>query len=145
MAKEKITMSADDISSKWGRNLKNAVSDMQAGVDRVSTNPMEKAIAKKDKMKTNLVASIDNGRWESGMRKVSLSDWKTKTKSKIAERMGSGVDNAMTKRKQFDQWLVPVVQSGMDVVNAMPDMTIQDSKNRMNAFVDHMYNNKYKA
>ena len=122
MAKEKVTMSSSEISEKWGRNMKNAVTDMQNGVDRVTTNPMEKAIAKKDKMKQNLIKSLDDGTWESRMRKVSLSDWKTKTKSKIAERMGSGVDNAMTKRKEFDAWLVTTVQAGMDKGNALPDM-----------------------
>ncbi|MGD9162128.1 MAG: hypothetical protein PVG39_27200 [Desulfobacteraceae bacterium] len=145
MAKEKVTMTANEISDKWGRNMKNAVSDMQAGVDRVTTSPMEKAIAKKDKMKQNLMESIDNGSWENGMRKVTLSDWKTKTKSKIGERMGSGVDNAMSKRREFDSWLVNTVQAGMDKVNAMPDLTLQDNINRMTTMVQHMASNKYKT
>lgn len=144
MAKDKITMTAADISEKWNRSMKNAVPDIQRGIERVSVSPMEKAVAKQDKMLQNLTQSIQSGRWAAGMKNVSLSDWKAKTSSKVGERMASGVDNAMSKRKAFDSWLVPVIQAGMDKVKSMPDMTITDSKNRMNAFIDHMYANKYK-
>lgn len=145
MSKEKVTMSASDISSKWNKNMKNAVTDIQAGIDRVTTNPMEKAIAKQDKMKANLNAAIDNGTWAKQMGKVSMSDWKTKTKTKVGERLSSGVDGAMNKRKEFDNWLVGRINSGLDKVNAMPDMTLQDSINRAAAMMTHMASEKYKA
>lgn len=144
MAQRKVVMSAAEISAKWNRNTKNAVTDMQAGVDRVTENPMEKAVAKKDKMKQNLIRSLDDGTWEASMRKVTLAGWKEKTKAKIGERLASGVDGAMSKRQAFDTWLVPTVSAGMDKVAGMPDLTLQDNINRMVAMVNHMAANKYK-
>lgn len=145
MAKEKVTLSANDISEKWNRNIKNAVTDIQAGIDRVTESPMTKAVAKQDKMKANLVKAIDNGSWANGMNKVTLSDWKTKTKTKVGERLGSGADAAMSKRKAFDNWLVNRINAVLPNINQMPDMTLQDSINRMTTMVTHMAGEKYKA
>lgn len=144
MAKDKVTMTAADISNKWNKNMKNSISDIQAGIDRVTENPMDKAVEKQDKMKQNLVAAIDNGRWAAGMKNVTLNDWKSKTKAKVGERMGSGVDAAMTKRQKFDQWNVNNLNNILPEINAMPDMTLQDSINRMTTFVQRMAANKYK-
>lgn len=145
MAKEKVTLTPDKISDKWNRRMKTAIPDIQAGIDSVTDSPMEKAVAKQDKMKSKLIESIDNGTWANRMRKVSLSDWKSKTKAKVGERMSGGVDAAMPKRKAFDTWLVGRLNGVMPKIKAMPDMTMEDSVNRVRALMDHMSSEKYKS
>ena len=144
MAKDKVSMTAADISDKWNRNMKNSISDIQRGIDRVSESPMLKAVEKKDKMKQNLVASIDNGTWEKQMSSVNLSDWKNTTKTKVGERMGSGVDNAMNKRKSFDTALVNHLNSVLPKIKSMPDMTLQDGINRATEMIKAMAGMRYK-
>jgi ElaB/YqjD/DUF883 family membrane-anchored ribosome-binding protein len=145
MSSTKVNLSAAQISDKWGKRMKSSITDIQAGIDTVTESPTEKAAAKQDKMKQNLNAAIDNGRWASGLRSVSLSDWKTKTKQKVGERMSSGVDAGMPKRQKFDQYLVSTLNGVMPEINSMPDMTLEDSVNRVRKLMTHMRDNPYKG
>jgi len=144
MAKTKVGLSPQEISNKWNRNMKNSVADIQRGIDGVSEAPGEKAAAKADKMLQNLTASVTSGKWAAQVAAVPLADWKTKTKEKVAQRLAGGVDGAMGKRQQFDQYLASTLNGVLPQVAAMPDMTIEDSVNRVRAVMEHMHNNPYK-
>lgn len=143
MAK-KVKLSADEISEKWGRRTKAAVSDAQAGIDRVTESPAAKAVAKQDKMKANLIKSLDDGTWSKRLGAVSLEDWKEKTRKKIGERLAGGVDGAMDKRAKFDGWLVTTLNEVLPKIDAMPDMTLEDSVNRVRTLMEHMSKKPYK-
>lgn len=140
----KVKLSPVDISEKWARRTKGAVSDIQAGIDRVTESPAQKAIAKKDKMKANLLKSLDDGTWEKRLGEVSLEDWKSKTRAKVAERLAGGVDGAAAKRQKFDTHLVNTINEILPKIDSMPDMTLEDSVNRVRTFMDHMSKNPYK-
>lgn len=144
MSKGKVTLSPSQISDKWNRRMKGAITDIQAGVDSVTENPAEKAIAKQDKMLQNLTKAVNDGRWAGGLKKVTLADWKSKTKEKVGQRLASGVDGAMGKRQQFDQYLVNTLNGVLPQISNMPDMTFEDSVNRVRAVMEHMHNNPYK-
>lgn len=144
MSKSKVTMSSNDISDKWNRRMKGAVTDIQAGVNRVTENPAEKAILKKDKMLSNLTKAVNDGKWEAGLRNTTLSDWKSKTANKVGQRLASGVDEAMPKRQKFDNYLVSTLNEILPQVQNMPDMTFEDSVNKVRAVMEHMHNNPYK-
>ncbi len=144
MSKEKVSLSPTDISDKWGRRLKGAVADIQKGIDSVTVSPGEKAAAASDKMLANTTEAIANGRWGRAVAKMPLSEWKGLTKTKVAQRLAGGVDGAMGKRREFDTYLVNTVNGVLPAIAAMPDSTIEDSKARVGAFMDHMHNNPYK-
>lgn len=144
MSKMKVNLSAGDISTKWNTRMKQSVGDIQKGIDSITESPMEKAIASKDKMLQGVTAAINDGRWEAGLRKVSLADWKTKTKQKVSERLAGGVDGAMGKRREFDTWLVQTLNNVLPEIAAMPKMTIEDSANKARAMMMAMHENRYK-
>lgn len=144
MSKTKVTLSPSQISDKWNRRMKNSISDIQAGIDSVSESPMEKAAEKSEKMLQNLTNAVQSGKWANGLRKVSLAEWKQKSKEKVAQRLASGVDNAMSKRREFDQYLVNTLNAKLSEINDMPDMTLEDSVNRVRAMMQHMHDNPYK-
>lgn len=141
----KMTLSANEISEKWARRTKAAISDAVAGVNRVTENPATKAIAKKDKMLAGITAAVQSGRWANGLSKVSLEEWKTKTASKIQERTSGGIDAAAPKRQAFDNYLVATVTAGQAKVNQMADMTLEDGIARSAAMQRHMAANPYKG
>lgn len=145
MSKAKVTLSPNEISEKWNRRMKGSIPDIQRGIASVQESPMERAAANKEKMKNNLIKSVDNGKWEEGLRSVSLGDWKAKTSEKVATRMTGGVDAAMPKRQKFDNYLVNTVNAGLQEINNMPNMTLEDSIARSNAMIRHMANNPYKG
>lgn len=140
----KVMRTPEEIASKWGRNTKNAVTDMQDGVNRVTESPMQKAIAKKEKMRLGINRALDDGTWEKRLGKVTTEDWKSKTVKKIGERLPGGVDAAMSKRIAFDAHNTAVLNEVLPKIHAMPDMTIQDSVNRVAALMEHMHNRPYK-
>ena len=145
MGKSKVTLSPQQISDKWNKRMKNSITDIQTGIDAVTESPTAKAASKADKMLQNLQASVQSGKWANSLNAVSLADWKQKTKEKVAQRMATGVDQAMSKRQKFDQYLVNTINAGLGTVNSMPDMTFEDSVNRVRAMMEHMRNNPYKT
>ena len=144
MSKTKVSLSPGDISDKWGRRLKGSVADIQKGIDAVDTSPGEKAAAASDKMLANTTEAIANGRWGRAVAKMPLAEWKNLTKAKVAQRLAGGVDGAMGKRREFDNYLVSTVNGVLGQIAGMPDATIEDSVNRVRTFMEHMHNNPYK-
>lgn len=125
-------------SEKWRRNLKASVGDIQKGIDRVSVSPGEMAADKIDKMKARLIEAFDSGKVEARLRSVSLSEWKAITKKKIAERLSGGVDAAGDKFEKFSAELNSHIDAGLPTIQNMPDLTLEDSKARAVAWIEHM-------
>lgn len=128
----------NEFAEKWQRRLQSAAPDITRGINRVDTAPTEKAAQKKDKMLTNLTAAVQSGKWESGLRRVSLGDWKKAAIEKGVPRISQGVAAAGGKMTDFANQLLPFQDSLKSQVDSMPDLTLEDNINRMNAWVRGM-------
>lgn len=128
----------DEFQEKHARRLKGATEDIRRGVERVSEAPTKLAAAKKDKMRAGIVAAIDSGKWERGLNRVSLEDWKRQMVDKGVGRIAAGVDGAADKIKNFAAELLPFVDNEVKKVKGMPDVTLEDNINRMTSFVRGM-------
>jgi len=131
-------LTAAEFQEKHARRLKAAVEDVRKGIDRVTESPTEKAAAKQDKMLTNLTAAVNSGKWASGLKRVTLEDWKKKTRDVGVNRIAAGIDAAKPKVIAFAEELLPHIDRGRDKIKAMPDVTLDDNINRMVAFTRHM-------
>ncbi len=127
-----------EFAEKHARRLKAAIPDMQAGVNRVDVSPTQKAAAKQDKMKAKLVARIDDGTWAARLKAVTLDDWKSKMLEKGLGRVAGGIDAARAKVEDFASQLLPAVDAARAAVDGMPDLTLEDSINRMTAYTRKM-------
>lgn len=125
-------------ADKWGRRMQSATTDIQNGVNRVDTAPTQKAAAKKDKMLANVTQAIQSGKWEAGLNRVSLADWKTAMVQKGIPRISQGVQGATTKVTNFASQLLPFQDALQGQIQSMPDLTLADSVNRMVAWVNGM-------
>jgi hypothetical protein len=128
----------EQFQEKHARRLKAALPDMEAGVNRVTESPTLKAAAKKDKMRAGINAAIDSGKWERGLKRVSLEDWKGNMINKGIGRVAAGIDAASDKVRNFASELLPHIDTGVSSVKKMPDVTLEDSINRMTSFTRHM-------
>lgn len=144
MSREKVRMSPADVSNKWNKNLKAAVTDIVAGVGRVTESPGTAAVAKQEKMKANLITAIDDGTWANRLSAVTLGEWKDATQKKVRERLSGGVEGAMSKRRTFDTWLVGRLNGVLPEINAMPDLTLEDGIARVGTLLRHMAAERYK-
>ena len=127
-----------EFQEKHARRLKGAVEDMRRGVENVTEAPTAKAAAKADKMRANILASIDNGKWAKGLTRVSLEEWKRKTIDKGINRVASGIDGAADKVEAFASELLPHIDAAQTKIKKMPDVTLEDNINRMTEFIRDM-------
>lgn len=127
-----------EFQEKHARRLSAAVEDVRKGIDRVTVNPCELAAAKQEKMKANLVAAIDDGRWAAGLKRVTLEQWKDKAKNVGAGRIASGINAAKDKVIAFAEQLLPHIDAGQAKLKTMPDITLEDNIARMTDFIRHM-------
>jgi len=125
-------------ASKWSQNSQAAGEYIKQGVERVTEAPGKKAAAQVAKMRQNLVASLDNGKWAARVGAVSVEQWKEKMINKGLARHAQGVQEAEGKMEAFGARLLPHIASGQMKIEKMPDLTLQDSKNRAVAWIDHM-------
>ena len=127
-----------EFREKHARRLKAAIPDMRIGIEKVTDSPTAKAAAKADKMKARLIAKIDDGTWASRLRAVTLEEWKGKMIDKGLSRVAGGIDGAAHKVEDFAGQVLPYIDKLQAEVKSMPDLTIEDSINRMTSFVRGM-------
>lgn len=131
-------LTSSEFAEKWSRRLSSAGQDIQKGIQRVDTSPTEAAAAKKDKMLQNVTNAIQNGKWEAGLRRVTLQDWKKAAIEKGIPRISQGVTNAAPKVADFAAQLLPFQDSIKGKLQSMPDLTLEDNINRMTTFIREM-------
>jgi len=131
-------LTAKEFQEKHNRRLKAATDDMRAGVERVTESPTAKAAKKADKMRANVVASIDNGKWAAGLNRVTLDDWKSKMINKGVGRVAAGIDEAAAKVESFASELLPHIDKVKSEIERLPDVTLEDNIQRMTTFIRGM-------
>lgn len=133
-----------ETAEKWGRNLKGASEDIKRGVSRVTEAPGIKAAAKVEKMKSRLIASIDDGTWENNVAAVPLSEWQNKMLTKGVPRISAGVEAANGKVIEFHTQLADHQRTIDAELERMDDITLEDSINRMTTQVRGMASFKFR-
>lgn len=128
----------EEMAEKWNRRIKAAGPDIRRGIEGVEESPTLAAAAKVEKFRTKLLDSIDNGKWEAGLRRVSLEEWRSAALNKGLPRISAGADEALPKVREFAEEILPHIARGQTEVAKMPDFTIEDSIARVGTFIRHM-------
>ena len=131
-------LTAQEAAEKWSQRLRGAVSDIQKGVDRVSTPPGQAAAAKKTKWVAKLSDPTIQDKWARNVAAVDLVTWKNQTKEKVASRLSGGVTAATPKMQSRYSDMFPFMDSLETRVKAMPDTTLQDAIARSVAWQEGM-------
>lgn len=126
------------VAQKWANRLNAATTEITNGVNAVVDNPAEQAIAKKQKLVQNFNAAVNDGRWERGLRSVTLQSWKDSMLTKGLPRIGQGATAGQPKMAAFMQALLPYQENLKATVDNMPDLTIEDSVARAGAWIRGM-------
>lgn len=131
-------------ADKLAKNLKSSTQYIQQGVQNVTVAPGKAAAQKQDKMRNNILASIDSGKWAQRVSSVSLQDWQTQMVNKGIPRIAAGIDAANAKVTDFFTQLLPYQDNLKNQIASMPDLTLEDNISRMTTFVRGMSNFKRK-
>jgi len=121
----------EQFAEKQARNLKNAIPDMQRGIEAVTESPTFKAAKKVDKYVAGIQKAAQEGKWQRGLQRVTLEDWKDKMINKGLNRVGPGIDAARSKVVAFAGELLPYIDKIKKEIDAMPDASLEDSISRM--------------
>lgn len=128
--------SADRVAQKWAQNLTNSVQSIKDGVQSVTTSPMEAAAAQAQQYAAGVQAAINSGKWQAGLRRVSLGQWQQAVLNKGLPRIADGANQAKSKVQNVMQQLLPHIQAG---VSALPPRgSRQQNQQRMLQFSEHM-------
>jgi len=142
MTKGNIT--PEEFVEKHNRRTKAALEDMRRGVSAVTEAPGAKAAQKADKMRTNLMAALDSGKWQRRVAAVSVEEWKGAMLDKGVNRVAAGVDAAAPKVKEFATQLLSFQAGLHSKVDAMPDLTLEDSISRATEWIRGMSKFEFK-
>jgi len=127
----KKVKSADRWASQQITNAEAAGDDWLDGVKNPSRNPIDAALAAKDKFVDRLTTAIKDGKWEKGLAKSSQAEI-----IEIATKVGTGayttgVRARESKIKRVVGELQPLVQAVSDSIQALPDKTDADREKRL--------------
>lgn len=140
-------LTPQQIAEKQMRRTKAATQDMVTGVQNVTEAPSKKAVAKKNKAIQNWNQAMQSGRWERNLGAVTLDQWKAAMIDKGVSRVAAGVDASKDKLEAFYGQLLPFQADLSKKVNALPDLTIEDSIQRATVWIRGMaeFRNRGKA
>lgn len=131
-------VTADQAAKKWASRLSSATQDIQNGVNNVTSSPTAAAASKADKWQQRLADPNTKAKFQAGLNAVSLDQWKQATLTKGLPRIASGAQAATPKFTDFMSKLLPYQDQLSAKVATMPDLTLQDSIQRMVTFVQGM-------
>lgn len=118
--------------------MSNASQAMKDGVDGVTESPMEKAAANVDKYVRGVQEAASDGRFERGLREVSLGDWKTAMKEKGAANMANGVRTLTPRAQRGMTDLFAFADQVKSEIAGMPNTTESDAEARALAAIRKM-------
>lgn len=124
-------VTASQGADKYRQGVQGGATRYQQGIANVKTAPSQKAIEQKDKMVQNWLASVNSGKWEQEMGKVSLSMWQEASRTKGATNYSSSADKASQAYAAWASEAYPIIQQIQDQIASMPSTTIDQNIQRM--------------
>jgi len=128
-------LSPNEGAKKWSGRLGAATADVVAGIERVTESPMVKSAAAEDKWFAKIQAAHTSGKRKRALLGVSLDEWKKKAIEIGVPRIATGAAAAVPKMEKFYDKLFAFEQILQAKINKMPNVTLQDSAARANAWL----------
>jgi hypothetical protein len=121
-------LSAAAMAAKWQAKVSAAGPAYTAGVQAVTVNPAQQAIAAKDRWIAGVNAAAASGKYEKGLSTVTLQSWKQAAVDKGAPALAAGARLGAVKVQQHEQAFGPTRDS--IVANLPPRGTLDQNIER---------------
>lgn len=108
------------VAEKWARNLGGSTTSIREGVQAVTESPMAKAAARVDAYVAGIQRAVAEGKYQDGLRRVSLDEWKTALLEKGLPRISTGAQAAVGKFADFMGDFLPHVEAGQRALESQP-------------------------
>jgi predicted transcriptional regulator len=130
------------VAQKWAQNTGRSIDAVRQGVQAVTVNPAEKAIARQDAYIAGVQRAVADGKYRRGLGKVTLQSWQDAMINKGLTRIAAGASAAQPKMATFMEKFLPYVEQGKQKLASMPRGDYQANVQRMLTMVDHLANFK---
>lgn len=131
-------LTGSEFAEKWARRLSGATEDIRSGVESVTEAPGKKAAEKKAKWAAKMAEAATQEKWARNIAAVTLDDWKRAITEVGIPRISAGVNANVPKMAKFGEQLLSYQNANIGKIKGMPDVTLADSKARMDAWFDIM-------
>lgn len=111
------TKNPTEVAKKWQRNLAASTDSIRAGVQAVQEAPTEKAARRADAYLAGVQKSVSDGKWQAGLRRITLPMWQTAMLTKGIQRIASGATAAEPKMADFMAEFLPHMDQVVAGVN----------------------------
>lgn len=129
-------LSAAQVGEKWSRSMAGASENYKQGVMAVNESPTEKAAQAADRYVMGVQQSVDSGRFQARLRRITLQDWKSAAINKGAGRLATGAAQAKEKYTQSMGNLLPYIAQGVAQLPARG--TLEQNLQRMMQMATYM-------
>lgn len=136
---------AEEVSAKWLSRLQQATSEMQAGVQRVTTAPGQAAAAKRQKWINALSDTAVQDKWARNVASVSLSQWQQAMTDYGINRVAQGAQAKQAKFTNIMSSLLTYIDQGVQTVSRMDDSNYAAREQRALAMMRWMRDYKRPA
>ena len=124
-----------DATTAWVNHLSQATARITQGVQGVTRPPGQAAAAQSAKWLARVTASQQ--KWQTNVGRVSLADWQQAMTNVGIPRIAQGAQAKQGKMQAFMQQFLPYLQQGVQRVDTMPNVTLEDGINRAVAMIRH--------
>jgi hypothetical protein len=133
-----MAKSPQQVASKWSRNLGQASQSIAEGVRGVTESPTEKAAREAQRYVDGVNRAVQDGKWQSALRGVTLEEWREKMLTKGVQRIASGAQASQSKFEKFMADFLPHVEAGQRMLANMPKGDLASNIQRMIAMTEHL-------
>lgn len=123
MARRRLT--AEQAADKWQRRMQTAAEDYTTGVNAVTESPTAAAAEQANKYQVGVQEAVAQGRFQRGLERVSLQDWKTAAVEKGAPRLATGATAAAPLVRTRLQQIFAAQDEVLAIVDQMPTDTLE--------------------
>lgn len=135
-----LKVNAGQWASNWAAGYSAAGAKMSKGADDLQVAPGVSATDPdvEQKMKNKWLAAYNSGKWHNATVSVSLADWRNAYKSKGIPNAQNSIPLAKVEVSNYAQKAIPVYNSILQNIDAMPKVTLQDSIARAAAWMTQL-------
>lgn len=130
-----VRASSEQATQKWVTNIGQATERITSGVQAVQVAPGQAAAAAHQKWLTRVQEAAD--KWRQRVGSVSLQDWQQSMINVGIPRIAQGAQAKQGKMKAFMDDFLPYLSQGVQRVEGMPSVTLEDNINRAVAMIRH--------
>ena len=127
----------NQVATKWLRGMQGAGDAIRQGVASVTEAPSAKAIRQKEVMVQNFMESVNSGKWERNLAKVSLSDWQAALSGIGVQNITAGATKGFPKMESFMAQFLPYLEQGVNKLKAMPRGNLDQNIARAVTMIRH--------